>query len=185
MSLRIIAGRHRGRRLTAPPGRITRPTGARAREALFAILEHGDPPLRGSRCLDLFAGSGALALEAVSRGASEALCVERSRAAVAAIRANIARLGEGGRISVLEADASRLGPARNAYDLVLLDPPYGSGLAVPALLAALRQGWIAPGARLVVELAAAEALPLPELLSVEDQRRYGAARFVFLRGAGA
>ena len=111
LSLRIIAGLHRGRRIVAPAGLATRPTSDRAREALFGILEHGDPPLRGCRFLDLFAGSGAAALEAVSRGAALALCIDQASAAVAAIKANIETLGETARVTVLRADVSRLGQA--------------------------------------------------------------------------
>jgi 16S rRNA (guanine966-N2)-methyltransferase len=181
VSLRIIAGRHRGRPILAPAGSATRPTADRAREALFGILEHGEPPLRGCRFLDLFAGSGAAALEAVSRGAAQALCVDLAPAAVAAIRANAERLGEGARILVLRADAGRLGRAPAAFDVVFLDPPYGSGLAAPALAGLVAGAWLAPGARVVVELAARERHEPPASLAIEDQRRYGAARLWFMR----
>ena len=180
MSLRIIAGRHRGRRIAAPEGLATRPTSERAREALFGVLERGSPPLRGSRFLDLFAGSGAAALEAISRGAVEALCIDQASAAVAAIRANVEALGESGAVSVLRADACRLGPASQPFDIAFLDPPYGSGLAAPTLLALLERGWLAPGARIAVEIAQREALQPPPGLLVEDERRYGAARFLLL-----
>ena len=180
MSLRIIAGRHRGRRIETPVGLATRPTSDRAREALFSILEHGAPPLRGARFLDLFSGSGAAALEAVSRGAATAHCIDQASAAVAVIRQNLAALGEGERITVQRADACRLGVAPHRFDIAFLDPPYGSGLAAPTLLALLERGWLAPGARIAVEIAQREALQPPPGLLVEDERRYGAARFLLL-----
>ncbi len=179
--MRIIAGRHRGRRLQAPPGLATRPTSDRAREALLGILEHGTPPLAGCRFLDLFAGTGAVGLEAASRGAEAVLLVENDPAAVVAIRKNIEHLGEAGRVRLLVADASRLGPAREPFDIVFLDPPWRSGLARPALEALLTGGWIAREGRLVVELAAAEPFEPPEGLAVERERRYGRTRFLFLR----
>lgn len=184
MSLRIIAGLHRGRRIETPVGLATRPTSDRAREALFAILESGVPPLQGSRFLDLFAGSGAAALEAVSRGAASAVCIDQASAAVAVIRRNVTSLGEGERVSVLRADACRLGAATNRFDLVFLDPPYGSGLAVPTLAALLEEGWLTSGARVAVEIAQRETLEPPPGLTFQDERRYGAARFVLLRAPG-
>lgn len=183
MSLRIIAGRHRGRRIAAPEGLATRPTSERAREALFGVLEHGSPPLRGSRFLDLFAGSGAAALEAVSRGAVEALCIDQASAAVAAIRANVEALGEAGTVSVLRADACRLGPAPQSFDIAFLDPPYGSGLLAPALVNVAEMGWLATGAQIVAEVAARERLEAVPGFQLEDERAYGAARLLFLRRA--
>jgi 16S rRNA (guanine966-N2)-methyltransferase len=185
VSLRVIAGRHRGRRIEAPEGLATRPTSERAREALFGILEHGQPPLRGSRFLDLFAGSGAAALEALSRGAAEALCVDQASAAVATIRANIEALGEAEWAAVLRADACRLGPAPHAFDIVFLDPPYGSGLLAPALASLADQGWLAPGARIAGEVTAREPLASFDGFVVEDDRSYGAARLLFLRQQAA
>lgn len=185
--MRIVAGRHRGRRLVAPPGLDTRPTSDRAREALFNILEHGRPPLRGCRFLDLFAGTGAVALEALSRGAETALLVEAARPAILAIRANLAAAGEDDhRAKVLVADAARLRAAPYPFEIAFLDPPYGSGLLAPALGQLVRKGWLAAEARVVCELAAAEPAPaLPDGLSLEDERRYGAARLLFLRHAGS
>lgn len=185
MSLRIIAGRHRGRRIAAPEGLATRPTSERAREALFGVLERGSPPLRGSRFLDLFAGSGAAALEAISRGAVEALCIDQASAAVAAIRANVEALGESGAVSVLRADACRLGPASQPFDIAFLDPPYGSGLLAPALISLAEMGWLATGAQIVAEVAARERLEAVPGFQLEDERAYGAARLLFLRRAPA
>ena len=180
--MRIIAGSWRGRGLLTPKDRAIRPTGDRAREALFGILEHGEPPVRGARFLDLFCGTGAVGLEAASRGAAQVVLVDQDPAALALARANLARLGAPRNVSLLAADAARLGPARHAYDLVFLDPPYRSGLATPTL-AALLDGWLAPAAAIVVELAAADSLAVPDGYALEQERRYGAARFMFLRTA--
>ena len=181
--MRVIAGRHRGRTLRAPPGRAVRPTSDRAREALFNILERGEPPLRGARFLDLVAGTGAAALEALSRGAARAVLVDDDPAALASARANVERLGEAAHARLLRLDATRLGhaPPEGPFDIAFLDPPYGAGLAAPALASALRGGWLAPGARVVAELAAGEPFVPPAGLATEDERRYGAARLVFLR----
>lgn len=181
MSLRIIAGLHRGRRIVAPAGLATRPTSDRAREALFGMLEHGDPPLRGCRFLDLFSGSGAAALEAVSRGAVESLCIDQASAAVAAIKANIETLGEAARVTVLRADVSRLGQASKPFDIVFLDPPYGSGFAAPALANVAAGGWLAAGALVVVEVATRDRFETPLGWVLDDDRRYGTARLLFLR----
>ncbi len=181
--MRIIAGSWRGRTLLTPSDRAIRPTSDRAREALFAILDAGQPPLRGARFLDLCCGTGAVGLEAASRGAAEVWLVEHDRRALALAAANLARLGAPGNVRLVDRDAARLGPADQAFDLVFLDPPYRSGLAGPAL-AGLAGGWLAPGAGIVVELAARESFSLPEGYALEQERRYGAARFAFLRSAG-
>jgi 16S rRNA (guanine966-N2)-methyltransferase len=165
-----------------PSGEDVRPTADRAREALLAILEHGTPPLRGCRFLDLFAGSGAVGLEAISRGAEKVVLVEQSRTALAALRANIATLGEADRARVIAGDASRPGRAPEPFDIVFLDPPYGSGRLVTATLSSLEAGgWLAPHARIVVELEAGADLPLPPGFSHDAERRYGRASFHFLR----
>lgn len=147
----------------------------------MAILEHGEPPLAGARFLDLFAGSGAVGLEAASRGAASVLLVERDPEAARAIRANLEHLGEAGRVRLLVADATRLGPASEPFDIVFLDPPWRSGLAGPAIAALVGQGWLAPGGRLVVELAADEPLAPAEGLELEEERRYGRTRFLLFR----
>lgn len=181
MSLRIIAGRHRGRRIEAPKGLATRPTSDRAREALFSMLEQGEPPLRGSRFLDVFAGSGAAGLEAVSRGAAQALLIDQAAAAIAAATANIAALGEGERVRAERANACRLPPAPQPFDIVFLDPPYNSGLLAPALEGLAQGGWLAPHVRLVGEVSAREPFAPPPGFLIEDERTYGAARFILLR----
>ena len=184
--LRIVAGRHRGRRLLAPSGETTRPTAERVRQALFDMLWHapwaGRDVLDGARVLDAFAGTGALGLEALSRGAAHATFIEPDRAALAALRRNIATLGEEDRARVMAGDATRPPVATAPCGLLLLDPPYGKDL-VPRALAALQAGgWIAPGALVVAEVAKADALDAPGFEELAE-RAHGAARLVFLRAA--
>jgi 16S rRNA (guanine966-N2)-methyltransferase len=184
--MRIVGGRHRGRRLLAPPGEAVRPTSDRAREALFNILSHGKyaaagPPYAAARVLDAFAGTGAVGLEALSRGAGAAVFIERDRAALDALRRNIAALGEAGRASVLAMDATQPPLAAEPCALAFLDPPYQSGLAAPALAALAKAGWLGSGALAVVELAAREAFAAPAGFGLIEERVYGAARLVFLR----
>jgi 16S rRNA (guanine966-N2)-methyltransferase len=175
---RIVGGALGGRRLVVPPGRDVRPTSDRAREALFgtlgSLLE-----LAGARVLDLYAGSGAVGLEALSRGAGQALLVEAEPRAVAAIRANAAALGLAGRAEVARARVDRLlaaGPAGEPYQLAFVDPPYA--LPDPELAAALAElagpGWLAAGAVVVVERSSRGAGPAwPLSLRPVKQRRYG------------
>ncbi len=184
--MRIVGGRHRGRRLLAPPGEVVRPTSDRAREALFNILSHGrlateGIPFAGAAVLDAFAGTGALGLEALSRGAAEAVFIERDPEAVAVLRRNVASLGEGARAEILPGDATRPPRAGTRCAVAFVDPPYRSGLATPALEALDRAGWLAPGALAIVELAAREELVRPDAFTLLDERVYGAARLVFLR----
>jgi 16S rRNA (guanine966-N2)-methyltransferase len=178
--MRIIAGQFRGRQLESPRGDAIRPTSDRAREALFDILEHGEPPVRDARFLDLFCGTAAVGLEACSRGAADVLLIENDPEALRLAKANLARIGSPSHVRLMAGDAARLGSAPHLFDLVFLDPPYGSGLARPALTG-LRRGWLAPDARIIVELAAKESLDVPSGLTVERERSYGAAKFLFLR----
>ena len=181
--MRIVGGSLRGRRLAAPPGRAIRPTSDRAREALFNILQHSllmATPLAGAAMLDLFAGTGAVACEALSRGAAHATLVDRDAAALDVARANLAALGLADRASVLQADATRLRSATRPAAFAYLDPPYRSGLAAPALASLAAGGWLAPGALAVIELAAREDFAPPAGFALRDERRYGAARLVFL-----
>lgn len=157
--MRIVAGAWRGRRLVAPAGTATRPTSDRARQALFDRLAHAPwaaGALTGAQVLDAFAGSGALGLEALSRGAAHVTFLENDPGALAAIRANVAACRAADRCRILQADATRPPPG-SACRLVFLDPPYGQGLVAPALAALRRAGWIAPGAMLVVETGRDEA----------------------------
>ncbi len=185
--LRIVGGKHRGRSIAAPEGQATRPTASRAREALFNILAHaswqadGTSPLIEARVLDAFAGSGALGLEALSRGAAHATFLDNDAAAIRLIGDNLRKLGETGAAKVVRADAARPPPARRPCDLVFLDPPYRSGQAAPALAALNRAGWIAPDAIATVELAHNEDISPPEGFEALDERRYGAAKIVILR----
>lgn len=177
--MRIVGGSHKGRRLAAPDGRIARPTADRARESLFNILAHSDHvDLEGAVVVDAFAGSGALGLEALSRGAAAVTFLELHPDSLAAIKANLATLGE--TAEVIRADATRPPPAKRPCNLALLDAPYDKDLSAPALAALARQGWLAPGALCVVELAAKEAFTPPEGFTPVDERTYGAARLVFL-----
>jgi len=185
--MRIVGGSLRGRRLAAPPGPDIRPTADRAREALFNILQHSSlmtAKLAGSRILDVFAGTGAIACEALSRGAAHATLVEQDRAALACARANLAALGLAERASVLQEDATRLPHAPQPASFAYLDPPYRSGLAAPALLGLAAGGWLAQDALVVVELAAREDFATPDRFVLRDERRYGAARLVFLTLSG-
>lgn len=190
--MRIVGGRHRGRPLQAPEGSDVRPTADRARESLFNILEHGRfsadgiSPLRGAHVLDAFAGTGALGLEALSRGAARLVAMDNAADAIACIRANARALGELARVTLFQCDAARpapppAGPAGTPCSLVFLDPPYKSGLGPAALAALAGAGWIAPGAICVLELDKAEHGLAPEGFTILDERRYGKAKLVFLR----
>lgn len=185
--MRIIAGKHRHRGLLAPDGRAVRPTSDRAREAVFDILAHGrfseQDACLDAMVLDAFAGTGAFGLEALSRGARHASFIEKDRAARAALQQNIAALGETAHAAIVNGDATRPPRATGACSLVFLDPPYGENLAAPALAALKQSGWIAKGALVVVEIAAKEDLELPANFEALDERRYGAAKFLFLRHA--
>ena len=187
---RIIAGVARGRRLSVPAGTGTRPTSDRAREGLFATITAVHGPLRQAGVLDLFAGSGAVGLEALSRGAERALFVESDPAAARVIRANIAAVGlPGGRlIAGTVATALRRGPGGEPpFDVVVADPPYATGDGeVTAMLAALREGgWLTPGALLAVERASRSGPVLwPAGFSSDRSRRYGEATFWYGLAAG-
>jgi len=167
--VRVIAGIHGGRRLVAPAGRATRPTGDRVREALFSILG----PLDGLRVLDLFAGSGALGIEALSRGALSAEFVDADAAAVRVVRANLGTLGLDADVRRRDARAflQEAARARRQYDLVFLDPPYREADAVGAALAEALPPVLAPGARVTGESDRRAPLPLP--LPLATERRYG------------
>lgn len=183
--MRIVAGRFRGRQLTAPVGQNIRPTLDRVREAIFNKLRHGIAgfSLEGARVLDLFAGTGALGLEALSQGAGFCLFVENDPEARGLIRENIERLGLTGATKIYRRDATDLGKAGTlrAFDLVLLDPPYAKGLGEPALAAALSGGWLGGGAVVVWQESVAVELQIPSPLVEIDQRHYGETRVHFLR----
>ncbi|HZK99640.1 MAG TPA: 16S rRNA (guanine(966)-N(2))-methyltransferase RsmD [Caulobacteraceae bacterium] len=189
--MRIVAGALRGRTLVAPKGHSTRPTADRARQALFDVLEHApwSRGLDGHRVVDLFAGSGALGLEALSRGAARCLFVDDDPAAIQAITDNVEALKLDGRARVRRANGVRIGAMGAAdgpvFDLAFIDPPYRKGLAEPALRALSAGGWLAAGAIAVVEGAAEDPRPeIPGYLT-QDVRSWGAARVHFLRVVSA
>ena len=186
--MRIVGGSHRGRRLVAPPGETVRPTSDRAREALFNILSHGafaaeGVPFAEKPVLDAFAGTGALGLEALSRGAAEAVFIENDREALTGLRRNIADLGETARVRVIAGDATRPPRVTVACAVMFLDPPYASGLAAPALSALAGAGWLMPDELAVVEVGAREPFTAPSGFVILDERVYGAARLIFVRRA--
>jgi 16S rRNA (guanine966-N2)-methyltransferase len=175
--MRIVSGRWRGRALIAPPGESTRPTSDRAREAIFSMLTSRLGGFDGLDVLDLFAGTGALGIEALSRGAGTACFIDNDAAAAKAIKANLAAMGAAG--DVRQSPVASLGTALRSHHLVFLDPPYGLGLADPALSHLHARGWIAPGAIISVETAAADTLACEWELLVE--RRFGKALVRLLR----
>lgn len=184
--MRIIGGSARGLRLAevgaGDPAAHLRPTSDRVREAIFNLLLNAGPddPVTGARVLDLFAGTGALGLEALSRGAARVAFVDDGAAARALLRSNIEKMRAMGTTDVWRRDATRLGENRGApYGLIFLDPPYGRGLGEAALASARAGGWIAPGATLVWEEGSPPSIP-PGFAAV-DQRRYGSTWITLMR----
>ena len=181
--MRIVGGRLRGRALAGPKSQAIRPTADRLRKSLFNILAHGyGDPVAGARVLDLFAGTGALGLEAMSRGAAFALFVEDGAEARALIRGNVEALGLGGVTRIFRRDATRLGAAHpvEPFSLVFLDPPYGMSLAEKALISARAGGWLLPGALIVVEETTG-AFHAPDGLEEIERRAYDDTELIFLR----
>ncbi|OYX36222.1 MAG: 16S rRNA (guanine(966)-N(2))-methyltransferase RsmD [Caulobacterales bacterium 32-69-10] len=184
--MRIVSGRFRGKAIATPPGLNTRPTGDRARQAVFNILEHAawSRPLVEARVIDLFAGSGALGFEAISRGAAFCLFVETDEAARGAIRDNMEAFGLFGAARVHRRDATDLGvrpgSAGPAFDIAFMDPPYAKGLGERALAGLLAGGWLAPEALVVLERGSDEPPLAAPGFEVLDQRTYGAATVWFL-----
>jgi len=189
--VRIVGGKHKGRTLQAPTGQNIRPTSDRAREGIFNILAHSidwkgfeDIPV-----LDVFAGTGALGLEAMSRGASSGVFIDNEVSALQCIRANAGTLSEARNILTLKLDATRLFPpplaAHAPLALVFLDAPYGTRLSDPALLGLCHKGWIAPGGVVVVEISKDDYFTPPLEFSILEKRTYGAAQITFLQFKGA
>lgn len=178
--MRIIAGEWRGRKLSAPKGDATRPTADRARETLFAMLTSRLGDFEGLQVADLFAGSGALGLEALSRGAAQCLFVEQDRAALDVIRANIAALGAGPRARVDASSVMGLRAAPSPLDLILADPPYKSGAGEVAIDRLLRLGWIGPETWIALETAFNEDIAVKGL-TPEAERRVGKGKLHLLR----
>ncbi len=181
--MRIVAGEWRGRKLTAPKGEATRPTADRTRETLFNMLASRIGSFEGLRVADLFAGSGALGFEALSRGAARSLFVEQDVQALKAIRANAAALGARDRCDVRSCSVLTLGPGTAAYDLILSDPPYGTGAGQVALDRLLRLGWIDAATWIALETAQDEAVAVAGL-SLAAERKVGKAKLTLLRLAG-
>lgn len=182
--MRVVGGRLRSRPIAGPKTDAVRPTADRLREALFNILAHGyGDPVTAARVLDLFAGTGALGIEAISRGAAYALFVDEGVEARALLRSNTETLGLGGVTRIFRRDATRLGPAHplEPFSLVFIDPPYGKGLAQKALEAARGGGWLRPEALIVVEEAAEAGFTAPEGFDELERRAYDDTEFVFLR----
>lgn len=183
--MRIVGGEFRGRRIKAPDGQGTRPTTDRTREALFNILAHRPGfAFDGARVLDLFAGSGALGFEAISRGAAFCLFVETDAAARGAIRDNIEALGLFGNTRIHRRPADALGPkpanVGPRFSLSFMDPPYGKGLIGPTLHGLSSGGWLAPGALVVAEHEKGGAFSLPEDQSLEETRTFGDTAISFI-----
>ena len=178
--LRIVAGEWRRRQLRAPPGEATRPTADRTRETLFAMLLSRLGSFEGLAVADLFAGSGALGLEALSRGAATCLFVEHDPAAIRALRANIAAFRAQPHCDVRASSVMQLGPAKAPLDLLLLDPPYHSGAGGVALDRLTRLGWIDAGSWIALETAHDEKVQV-KALEIESERKVGKARLTLLR----
>ena len=184
--MRIVAGRFKGRTLEAPGDAALRPTSDKVRQAIFNIIEHGfasDFSLEGARAVDLFAGTGALGLEALSRGAKYCLFIEYAAESRAIIRENVEALGLTGASKIWRRDATNLGAldTLSPFDLAFLDPPYRKGLLVPALKGLASGGWLNPGALVVAEAAEDEAVPAVEGYELLDDRVYGDTRIAFMR----
>ena len=183
--MRVVGGKLRSRPLAGPKSQGVRPTSDRSREALFNILTHAyDDPVAGARVLDLFAGTGALGIEAISRGATYTLFVDDGVEARALLRDNVETLGLGGVTRIFRRDATKLGPAHplDPFDLVFADPPYGKGLAEKALVSAREGGWLKLEALLVVEEEAG-IFAAPDGFEELERRAYDDTEFVFLRTA--
>jgi 16S rRNA (guanine966-N2)-methyltransferase len=182
--MRVVGGRLRSRPIAGPKGAGLRPTADRLRESLFNILAHGyGDPVNGARVLDLFAGTGALGIEALSRGAAFALFVDDGVEARALLRANSEALGLGGVSRIFRRDATKLGPAHpmEPFSLAFPDPPYGKGRAEKALASARAGGWLQPQALIVIEEAADVAFKAPEGFEELERRAYDDTELVFLR----
>jgi 16S rRNA (guanine966-N2)-methyltransferase len=178
--MRIIAGEWRGRKLVAPKGEATRPTADRMRETMFSMLTSRLGSFEGLQVADLFAGSGALGLEALSRGAATCVFVEQDRAALDAIRTNIAALGAAARIRVDAGSVTQLRAAPTPLDLILVDPPYRSGAGEVALDRLLRLGWIGPETWISLETAGNEDVAIKGL-AAETMRKVGKGKLTLLR----
>jgi 16S rRNA (guanine966-N2)-methyltransferase len=186
--MRVVGGRLRGRNLAAPGSQAIRPTADRLRETLFNVLAHayGDP-VSGARVLDLFAGTGALGIEAASRGAEFVLFIDEAAEARALVRENATTLGLGGTTRIFRRDVTKLGPVYpiEPFTLAFLDPPYAQGLAEKALASARDGGWLTADALVVVEEAAKASFSAPDGFREAERRRYDETELIFLHVAAA
>ena len=179
LKVRIIAGEWRGRRLEAPPGKSTRPTADRTRETLFSMLTSRLGSFEGLRVADLYAGSGALGLEALSRGAARAVFVENDAAAIRAIRANLQKLKAEDRADVRPLSAATLAPSQ-PFDLIFADPPYAPGSGTAVVRSVADANWLAPGGWLAIETAKGDPVD-PGAWEIDAERRVGRARLTLIR----
>ena len=185
--MRIVAGIHKGRKILSPEGTDIRPTLDRVRESLFNIMGHGNfgtgsiSPLRGACVLDAFCGTGALGLEALSRGAAQATFMDNDRRALELCRQNIATMGEEEASQVLQGDCLKPARAADACDLVFTDAPYGRDLTAGGIMALSAAGWVREGGLCVLETGSDETVKLPDIFEPLDDRKYGAARIHFFR----
>jgi 16S rRNA (guanine966-N2)-methyltransferase len=179
---RIIAGKYKGRKLTVAEGRDIRPTTDRMRERVFSMLAHHRyPDMHGASVADLFAGTGALGLEALSRGADHITFVEKSPQSLQNLEHNIDTLKAGSDTSVLKASARALPPATSPFDFIFMDPPYRTGLIIPTLESILTSNWLAEDGVIIAELANDDDIAFPEALKIVDERSQGQQRVVFLK----
>jgi 16S rRNA (guanine966-N2)-methyltransferase len=185
--MQIIAGKHRGRKLETPQSYDIRPTGARAREAIFNIVAHANHPegpmLLGTAVADICCGSGAMGLEALSRGAGRAYFIDRSREALALVKASAEKFRELEQCTLLRAEAHQLPQAPEPCRVVFIDPPYKKDMLPGIIASVLARGWLGEGGMIVTEMSAREAFEVPESLEMVTDRTYGAARVVILQRA--
>lgn len=185
--MRIISGKHRGRRIAMAEGTDIRPTSSRTREAIFNILTHGsfgrdgDSPLVDKRVVDIFCGAGGLGLEALSRGASHVTFIDRNPQSLALARQNAENFKETSTTSFVRSDSTQLPPAPHPCTVVFADPPYNKGMAAPALKSLKANGWLEENALVVLELSAHELIHLPEGYELMDERKYGNSKVLILR----
>jgi 16S rRNA (guanine966-N2)-methyltransferase len=185
--LHIIAGIHRGKKIETKAHSKIRPTGGMARGAIFNILMHGpfgadgNSPLIDKKVIDVFCGTGALGLEALSRGAAHVTFVDESSDSIALAHENTKRMGEEANAVLIRSDSTSLPKARSQCSLAFLDPPYNSGLATKSLLSLANQGWLETGAIAVVEVSAKETMEAPKDFEIFDERKYGNSKIFFLR----
>lgn len=185
--MRIISGKHRGRRIAMIDGNEIRPTSGRTREAIFNILTHGsfgrdgESPLIGKRVVDIFCGTGGLGLEALSRGAAHVTFVDRNPQSLALARDNAEHFGELSSAAFIRSDSTQLPPATYPCTVAFADPPYDKGQAAPALASLRKNGWLEPNGLVVLELHHRELIHIPEGYEQLDERRYGNSKVLILR----